>query len=536
MKGLSKSRYTAFCQCPKNLWLKVYKPDEAQIDDAMMARFAEGNKVGDLAMGLFGDYIEAKAKKPDGSLDLVAMVEQTQKYMKEGVENICEASFILDNHYCAVDILRRNGDGWDIYEVKSSTYKGDEHDTEKELLVYSRDIAYQKWLLTQCGVKVNGCYLVRLNKFYTRGKELDIQQLFHIKNMDELVENEYAKVPANVNVALKTLASGEPNEPVAEHCQKPYCCAFFDYCTKGIPTPNVFDLYRMNFKKKCELYNQGKVSFEDLRYEKLSEIQHLQVNTHLNDTELVTPQEIREFLKKLTYPLYFLDFETMMPAVPEYEGTRPYQQITFQYSLHWIEEEGGRLEHTDFLGNSVDDPRRALAEKLCLDIPKGVCSTAYNKGFECGRLKELAEAYPDLSDHLLDIADHIVDLIEPFRKKMVYLPEMNGSFSIKQVLPALQPDDPALDYKNLSGSVHNGGEAMAIYPKIGQMIESISKQGVQMKEDGSLVLSDSLMKLPDIVAIKNGIDTARKSLLEYCKLDTLAMVKIWERLKQRAQD
>lgn len=285
MKGLSKSRYTAFCQCPKALWLKVFKPAEAKVDETLQARFSEGNKVGDLAMGLFGDYKEAKAKKPDGSLDLAAMASQTRQYMEEGVENICEASFTLDNHYCAVDILRCNGDGWDIYEVKSSTYKGDEHDTAKELLVYSRDIAYQKWLLTQCGVKVNGCYLVRLNKFYTRGKDLDIQQLFHIKNMDEMVENEYVKVTANVSLAQ----------------------------------------------------------------------------------------------------------------------------------------------------------------------------------------------------------------------------EMNGSFSIKQVLPALYPDDPELDYHNLDGTVHNGGEAMTIYPKIAEM-------------------------LPDEA------DAARRSLLEYCKLDTLAMVKIWERLKQRAQD
>ena len=513
MKGLSKSRYTAFCQCPKNLWLKVYKPEEAKIDETMMARFAEGNEVGDLAMGLFGDYKEAKAQKPDGSLDLAVMASQTQKYMDEGVENICEASFIVQSsifnsqssisNYCAVDILRRNGDGWDIYEVKSSTYKGDEADTPKELLVYSRDIAYQKWLLTQCGVKVKGCYLVRLNKFYTRGKDLDIQQLFHIKNMDEMVENEYAKVPANVSLALKTLSSDEPNEPVAEHCQKPYCCAFFDYCTKGIPTPNVFDLYRMNFKKKCKLYNQGKIFYKDLRGEKLTPTQQLQVNTYLNDTELVSPQEIREFLKKLTYPLYFLDFETMMSAVPEYEGTRPYQQITFQYSLHWIEKEGGELKHTDFLGNSVDDPRRALAEQLCRDIPMGVCTTAYNKRFECGRLNELAETYPDLSEHLLDISNHMVDLIEPFRKKMVYLPEMNGSFSIKQVLPALYPDDPELDYHNLDGTVHNGGEAMNIYPLIAQMSPEEA-------------------------------DAARKSLLIYCKLDTLAMVKIWEKLRNMA--
>ena len=230
-------------------------------------------------------------------------------------------------------------------------------------------------------------------------------------------------------------------------------------------------------------------------------MQQLQVATYLNDTELVTPREIREFLKKLSYPLYFLDFETMQTPVPEYEGTKPYQQITFQYSLHWIEEEGGELKHSEYLGDSVNDPRRALAEQLCREIPRGVCSTAYNKGFERGRLLELAEAYPDLREHLTDIAEHLVDLIEPFRKKMVYMPEMNGSFSIKHVLPALQPDDPELKYENLDGSVHNGGEAMTIYPQIADMSPEEA-------------------------------DYARQSLLKYCCLDTLAMVKVWEKLRE----
>ena len=503
MEGLSKSRYTALCQCPKNLWLKVYKPEEAIVDEALQARFEQGNMVGDEAMKLFGEYKEAHAEKPDGSLDLAAMVEQTQQWMQEGVENICEASFALDGHYCAVDILRKNGDGWDIYEVKSSTYKGDKEDTPKHLLVYTRDIAYQKWVLTQCGVKVKSCYLVRLNKFYVRGKELDPKGLFHIKYMDELVENEYAKVKANVSLALKRLAGNEPDEPIAIHCHEPYNCGFFQYCTKGMGEPNVFNLYRMNFKKKCELYNQGKINFEDLVNEKLNEIQQMQVSTFLNNTQQVTPKEIGEFLKTLTYPLYFLDFETMQTAIPEYEGTSPYQQITFQYSLHWIEEEGGELHHTDYLGDSVSDPRRKLAEKLCRDIPKSVCSTAYNKGFECGRLRELAKAYPDLADHLNNIADHIIDLIEPFRKKMVYLPEMNGSFSIKHVLPSLYPDDPTLNYANLDGSVHNGGEAMTIYPLIAKMSPAEA-------------------------------EAARQSLLEYCKLDTLAMVKVWEKLREMA--
>ena len=475
MKGLSKSRYTAFCQCPKNLWLKVFEPEKATVDPALEARFERGNMVGDLAMQLYGDYVDVTTTNPDGNLDLTAMVDKTQQEMANGTENICEASFACDGHYCAVDILRRNGDGWDIYEVKSSTYKGEKEDTPKHLLVYTRDIAYQRWLLEQCGLKVNGTYLVRLNKFYVRGKELDIQQLFHIKNMDALVADEYPKVPFNVTAALKALGGAEPAEPIALHCHEPYPCAFFEYCTQGIPKPNVFDLYRMNFQKKCELYNAGKISFADLVNEKLSEVQQLQVATYLNDTQLVTPEEIRVFLTKLSYPLYFLDFETMQYAVPEFEGTKPYQQIPFQYSLHWIEQEGGELKHTDFLGDSVN-------------------------GFECGRIKELADAFPDLREHLLDIANHIVDLIEPFRKKMVYMPEMNGSFSIKHVLPALQPD---LSYDDLEGSVHNGGEAMNLYPQIVR---------------------------PGRTAAE--IEADRKSLLEYCALDTLAMVKVWEKLKE----
>lgn len=226
MKGLSKSRYTAFCQCPKLLWLTVNKPEEATVDEALQARFEQGTAIGKLAMGLFGDYKVVSAKKPDGSLDLTKMVEQTRQWMQEGVENICEASFtynrehVVENvmfipnlpfaskwtesHYCAVDILHRNGDGWDIYEVKSSSvpeFDGQESKLEK----YAPDIAYQKWVMTQCGVKVKGTYLVCLNSDYVRQGDLDIQQLFSVIDMKELVENELLKVPSNVNRAAKII-------------------------------------------------------------------------------------------------------------------------------------------------------------------------------------------------------------------------------------------------------------------------------------------------------------------------------------------
>ena len=288
-KGLSKSRYTAFCQCPKNLWLKVYKPEEAKDDSALEARFEQGNEVGDLAMGLFGPYKEVTTKNPDDSLDLNKMCALTQQYMDQGVDNICEASFALEGHYCAVDILRRNGDGWDIYEVKSSSFPecdGEETKLEK----YAPDIAYQKWVLTKCGVKVVNIYLVCLNSNYVRHGALDIQNLFAIIDMHDLVENEYLKVSAQSSQALKILGmKDEPDYDLSEHCMKPYGCAFFDYCKRqhGVPEdePTVFDLYRMNFSKKLEHYHTGRITFDALRAENLNDKQQMQVECTLNKTE-----------------------------------------------------------------------------------------------------------------------------------------------------------------------------------------------------------------------------------------------------------
>ena len=191
----------------------------------------------------------------------------------------------------------------------------------------------------------------------------------------------------------------------------------------------------------------------------------------------------------------------MQLAIPEYDGTKVYQQITFQYSLHVIEKEGGELIHKEHLGISGTDPRRALAEQLCKDIPINVCTLAYNKAFECTRIKELAEWFPDLSEHLLNIMDNIQDLLNPFSAGYYYLPSMGGSFSIKRVLPSLFPNDPSLDYHNLDSKVQNGSDAMNIFPKI-QFMEPDEQMA------------------------------ARTALLNYCCLDTLAMVRVWEKLQE----
>ena len=501
MKQLSKSKCAKYCQCPKCLWMSVYKPEEEVIDPNSEARFENGTEVGDLAMGLLGDYVDVTTTKEDGKLDLKAMLEKTQQLMDSGTENICEASFSYDGNYCAVDILHRTDDGWAIYEVKSTSFP-EFNGKPAKLEKYLPDVAYQKWVLTKCGINVTGVYLVCLNSDYVRGKELDLQQLFVINNMDEMIANEYDKVEARQAEAKKLLQqTEEPKMDIWEGCKKPYDCAFFKYCSRHLPSPSVFDLYRMRFSDKLKYYRQGMITYEDIKDEQLTAVRRIQVDSALNNQPHIESGKIKRFVESLPYPLYFLDFETMQLAVPQFEGTKVYQQITFQYSLHIIEKEGGELIHKEHLGISGSDTRRALAEQLCKDIPMNVCTLAYNKAFECTRIKELAEWFPDLAEHLMNIHDNIKDLLVPFAAGQYYLPSMGGSFSIKRVLPSLFPNDPSLDYHNLDSKVQNGSDAMNIFPQIQFMSPEEQKQ-------------------------------ARTALLNYCCLDTLAMVRVWEKLKE----
>ena len=504
MINLSKSKYCNFWQCPKMAWLNKYKPAVKTEDPGLQAVFDRGNEVGDLAMGLFGDFVEVTTYT-DEKLDIAAMIRKTQEELDKGTEVICEASFSYDGLYCAVDILRREADGYAIYEVKCSS--ADEEDSDlKE--IYVADIAYQKYVLEHCGINVIGTNLVTLNRSYIRGDELDIKELFLVTNTDEAVSVEIQRVEPNLKLAEEILTSREePGYDLAERCRYPYNCQFWDYCSRNLPEKSVFGLYRLPFKKKIKLYRNGVITYEDLLMsgDITNKTQIRQMEFALQDKgTYVDADNIRDFLDGLSYPLYFLDFETMQPAIPPFKGTKPYQQIPFQYSLHYIENEGGELRHKEFLAVSGEDPRRDIAEALCRDIPMNVCITAYNKSFECTRLKELAATFPDLSEHLLNIRDHIVDLLVPFQSGYYYNRAMGGSFSIKSVLPAIFPEDPELDYHNLDG-VHNGTEAMNIFPEIQHM-----KPSEQEK--------------------------ARYNLLRYCELDTYAMVKVWQELVRVSQN
>lgn len=490
---LSKSKYCAFVQCPRNLWLKTYKPELAAPNTSLDARMESGNEIGDLAMQLFGDFVEVTAHKNDGKIDLSEMISRTNELILERCPVICEASFSYNGNYCAVDILKRENGGYAIYEVKSSTHASQ---------IYAVDIAYQKYVLENCGINVTGTYLVCINSDYVFNGTLKLNEFFQIIDLSAEVFEEYQYVEGNVLAANDIM--DDPVEPLyglSESCNTPYPCAFWEYCSAHLPSPSVFDLYRFGFKKEIEYYKKGIVSYEDLEHDSVmkNHIRSLQVRHELHNLGThADKKEIKKFLNTLSFPLYFLDFETMQPIIPEFVGTKPYAQIPFQYSLHYLESPNGELKHKEFLGVSGEDPRRAIAEQLCADIPKNVCVLAYNKGFECGRIRELASYFPDLAEHLLNIEKNIKDLIDPFRAGHYYNRAMGGSFSIKSVLPAIYPDDPSLDYHNLEG-VHNGSEAMDLFPKIKDL--PIDEQA-----------------------------TARHNLLKYCELDTYAMVKVWEEL------
>ena len=484
--SLSKSRYCRAVQCNKMLWMDINKKEEA-IDKARDSVLENGTKVGELARGYFGDFVNVEYNK-----DLSKMVADTKKFLKDAPNIITEASFNYDNNFCSVDILKNDIDGFEIYEVKSSTEVKD---------IYLDDVSYQVYILKNLGFNVKKASIMYINNEYIRKGKLDLKQLFTIKDVTDIANSKQDKIKekiCEINEYMKTKV--EPEEKISMKCFEPYECSYWEYCTKNLPEKNVFCIAKMGKKDKFELYDKGIYTYEDLLNENLNWRYHQQIEVDLSNEVIIKKDEIKEFMNKLTYPLYFLDFETYQSAIPEYNGTWPYEQIPFQYSLHYIEEEGGELKHKEYLAEAGIDSRRELAEKLVRDIPENVCVTAYNMSFEKGRIKELASLFEDLKEHLLNIHNNIVDLMIPFFNRWYYTKEMQGSYSIKYVLPALFPNDPELDYHSLP-VVHNGGEAMSIFANLGNY----------SKEEQEKI---------------------RYGLLEYCKLDTYAMVKIWEKLNE----
>jgi hypothetical protein len=483
---LSKSKYTLGLQCEKILWLDKYKKEvKEEINNE--AVLDNGTDIGILAQKLFPNYKVVEFNK-----DLSKMIEDTKNYLKEDNINLCEASFSYNNNFCSVDILKKIGNTYELYEVKSSTHVSD---------VYLDDVSFQYYVLTNLGLNVIKTYVVTVDSSYVRHGDLELDKLFKFNDITETVIEKQDLVKNTIDKISKYMESDkERDKDLGEYCFSPYPCPYFKYCSRHLPENNIFNIRGMQLTSKIKLYNEGKVSYEDLLDTNINSKYKQQIEFELNDLDpYINKENIKKELDKYYYPIYYLDFESYQVAVPEFDNTNPYMQLPFQYSLHYRMSEEGELLHKEFLGESGKDPRRKLAEQLVSDIPKDSCVLAYNMAFEKMIIKHLASIYPDLKEHLMNIHDHIKDLIVPFKNRDYYCKDMLGSFSIKYVLPALFPNDPSLDYHNLN-LVHKGDEA--------------SRSFLSLKN-----LNDEDKK------------TLREALLRYCELDTYAMVKIHDKLK-----
>lgn len=488
--ALSKSLYIRGLQCEKSLWFKKKKPEVLQApDDGAQAVFDTGTSVGELACELFGG-----GERIEYTGDFGSQMAKTKGLMGHGAKVIYEATFCFDGILVMVDILRIGKDGLIINEVKSST-------SVKE--VYIDDASIQYYVISSLGYKVSAVNIIHIDSGYVRGEKLELDKFFHTEDVTEQVRQKQADIPQILSKFDEILSKDtEPEIDIGPHCSNPYDCDAWKYCwreQRGIPEYSIFDISRLRSDKKFELYKSGVVKFEDIKeLDKFNASQQIQIRSELSGEQIIDKEAIKEFLETLSYPLYHLDFETFQQAVPEFVGLSPYEQIPFQFSIH--KDDGkGNLEHFEFLAEVGADPRYELALNLIKFIPQDACVLAYNMSFEKRVIRRLAEIYPQISNELMAIHSNIKDLMAPFVSKSYYHPKMRGSYSIKYVLPSLVPEfESAYNDLNL---IHHGGEAMQAYEAMAYM---------PAKER----------------------DAYKKALLAYCKLDTLAMVKVLEKLRE----
>lgn len=497
---ITKSHYVTFRSCPRAYYYQLHNKLEAKpTDEVAQKRIDEGKLVGNYAHLYFANTIKVKAN-PD-VVDIEKQVAITKKLLPTS-NYLAEASFQFEDLFCAVDILAKNGDGYDIYEVKAST------DAYKHLNQYLSDVAFQKYVLELCGLEIKNCYILHLNPNYVRNGKVEAKDLltpYQLNaNHEELKNKEKVKEAFKEEYELVASCVAKMRQlnklPTYGNCKN---CDFYEFCHKDLPQPNVLDLCGIWASKAHAMIEHGIITFDQVlaNKERLSEFkvklnhyQMIQMEAHLSkdNKPYVNKDIINHFFQSLKFPIYHLDFETMNEAVPPFDGVGCYQQIPFQYSLHIQESPNGKTIHKEFLGNKLDSEYE-LAKQLCKDIPLDVTSMSYNMAFEKKVLKHLAQRFPDLSDYLMNIHDHMVDLLVPFRDCCFYSIKQNGSNSIKQVMPAICPHMEEA-YHNLP-LVHNGGQALAMFPK---MLKMSGKE----------------------------LATTRQGMLEYCKLDTLSMVEV----------
>jgi hypothetical protein len=385
--------------------------------------FDQGHMIGELAQQLYSGGIRLEQE------NIGANLKETTASLKLR-KPLFEAGFSGNRLYCRVDVLNPSGgEAWDIVEVKST------NDVKDEQLY---DVAFQRHCCQLNGVKINNCHIMHLNREYIKQGDVDPRQLFVTEDVTDRLAEFSDGMETSIAEMLAVIDSDEcPETAIGRHCNDPYSCLLKEECWKHLPEHHVMTLYSGK-KLGEELIAQGILDISNIPEEiKLNDKQRIQKDCVICGQPHIDTDEIKSFLKSLKYPLYFMDFETFATAVPIYDGTSPYQNIPFQFSLHVITKPGAMVEHYEFLAEGKDDPRPAFLSQLKQDIgPKGSI-LVYYAAFENSRLKELAVAFPEYQEWVEGVTERIVDLNVPFMDFSYYHPQQLGSISLKHVLPVL---------------------------------------------------------------------------------------------------
>lgn len=483
---LSKSSFIKGLQCDKHLFLYKYHYKEMdEYSEMQKAVFQRGTNVGVLAQKLFPGGVDTS---PKNQFDYRNCLKKTGNEINTGTKIIYEAGFQFNDVLVISDIIVKDRNSWKVYEVKSSTSISE---------TYINDAALQYYILSNSGLKIKNFSIIYINNQYIRQGELDINSLFVIESILEQILSKQEFIKDNIERLKEVVIKKKmPDIDIGEHCHNPYRCGFFNYCRTHIPENSIFEFSGMHLTKKYDLYRDGIIKLDDVLDDyPLSKKNKLQLDVYKSGQLQINADAIKDFIDDLIYPLYFMDFETFQPAVPLFDNSRPYQQIPFQYSLHYKETEKSDLIHSEFLADAGEDPRPQFIMKLLEVTNRPGDIVVYNKTFEVTRLKEIARDFPEYSEDIEERILRIKDLMLPFQRNYYYAPAMKGSYSIKNVLPALVPE---LSYNSLE--INEGGLASIAF--------------------------ENLFDETDMIKI---VET-REQLLEYCKLDTLAMVRILEKL------
>jgi predicted RecB family nuclease len=484
---ISKSRFVAGCQCLKRLYWQVHEPELGGVPDAAaVAIMEQGREVGRLARQLFAGGVDVPFGDPEQAIritrELIANPE---------VPAIFEAAFENGGVFVRVDVLHRRRDGrWRLIEVKSTADLKEQH---------LDDVAIQHRVLSRCGLDLASSCLAHVNRNYVfDGGSIDVRRFFKIRNLTRQIERLLPKLTFQLRAELTVLSMPKaPDLPTGSHCTAPITCEFYDRCNPPLPDDHIAYLPRLHASAAEELEEMGVESISDIPDDFPLSEQQRRACTSVQTGEAWFSAELGKELESLRYPLCFIDFETVNPAIPRFQGMSAYDQIPFQWSLHVQRELSAEPEHYEFLAADSNDPRREFISSLCAALGDRGSIVVY-AAFESQRLSELAAWMPEFAEPIKRIQSRLWDLL-PVIRNHVYHPAFAGSYSLKAVLPALVP---AMTYEGMA--VANGQDA-------GLAWESLVRGNLDQFE----------------------LDKTRKALLDYCGKDTLALVRLLAALRLR---